>query len=106
MHAKADTEDTHHIEEVLARQHIAADADKFLLQKLKKNMAGDNIDNVITGGIVFHGSKRGGNKKEDGFHTKAKKKGYVTGSHGSASAKKKADIRKKRAARPSQRRSK
>ena len=69
-------------------------------------MAGDNIDNVITGGIVFHGSKRGGNKKNDGFHTKAKKKGYVTGSHGSASAKKKADIRKKRAARPSQRRSK
>ena len=68
-------------------------------------MAGDNIDNVITGGIVFHGSKRGGNKN-DGFHTKAKKKGYVTGSHGSASAKKKADIRKKRAARPSQRRSK
>ena len=57
-------------------------------------MAGDNIDNVITGGIVFHGSKRGGNKKDDGFHTKAKKKGYVTGSHGSASAKKKADIRR------------
>lgn len=69
-------------------------------------MAGDNIDEVITGGIVFHGNKGGSKKDNDGFHTKAKKKGYVTGSHGSASAKKKADIRKKRAARPSQRRSK
>ena len=60
--------------------------------------SGDDIEEVILNGITF----RGGPKKErtpsDGkVRSKAKKKQYVTGAHGSGSAKKKADIRKARA---------
>lgn len=58
----------------------------------------DDIESVILNGITF----RGGSKKESAPSTgkvrsKAKKKQYVTGAHGSGSAKKKADIRKARA---------
>lgn len=58
----------------------------------------DDIESVILTGITF----RGGPKKESAPSTgkvrsKAKKKQYVTGAHGSGSAKKKADIRKARA---------
>ena len=62
--------------------------------------AGDDINDVILNGITF----RGGPKKErpangsEKVHSKAKKQ-YVTGAHGSGSAKKKADIRKGRASR-------
>ncbi|MBQ8050739.1 MAG: hypothetical protein IJ197_04095 [Bacteroidaceae bacterium] len=64
-------------------------ADKF---------AGDDIDEVILSGITF----KGGPKREKAdtgnkVRTKAQKKKYVTGAHGSGSAKKKADIRKARA---------
>ena len=52
---------------------------------------GDDIDAVIQGGITF----RKGAKSEG--KTKAKKKQYMTGAHGSGSAKMKADIRRKRA---------
>ena len=58
--------------------------------------AGDDIDDVILNGITF----RGGPKKErpangsEKVRSKAKKKQYVTGAHGSGSAQKKADIRK------------
>ena len=59
---------------------------------------GDDIDQVITGGIVFKG---GGSKKkgpqEEKVKTKAKKKAYITGAHGSGAAKMKADIRRRRA---------
>lgn len=55
------------------------------------------IDKAITEGIVFKGGKSPNGKKEDGVKTKAKKKSYITGLHGSGSAKMKADIRKKRA---------
>ena len=61
---------------------------------------GDDIDAVIMGGgITF----RGGPKKEknpreaEKVKTKAKKKAYITGQHHSASAKMKAEIRRKRA---------
>lgn len=59
---------------------------------------GDDIDQVITGGIVF----RGGGKKtavnsEGKIKTKAKKKAYITGAHGSGAAGMKAEIRRKRA---------
>ncbi len=59
---------------------------------------GDDISLVILNGITF----RGGPKKEKTaaptkVKTKAKKKQYITGSHGSGSAKMKADIRRKRA---------
>ena len=62
--------------------------------------AGDDIDDVILNGITF----RGGPKKErpangsEKVRSKPQKK-YVTGAHGSGSAKKKADIRKARATR-------
>lgn len=62
------------------------------------NFGGDNIDEVIIGGgIVFRGAGKklpSGNPK---VKTKAKKKAYITGAHGSGAAKMKADIRRKRA---------
>lgn len=59
---------------------------------------GDDIDAVIQGGITFRGGPKNG--KQEGttkVKTKAKKKQYITGAHGSGSAKMKADIRRKRA---------
>ncbi|MBQ0050411.1 MAG: hypothetical protein KBT12_09310 [Bacteroidales bacterium] len=62
------------------------------------NFAGDDIDAVIMGGITFKGGPKGGPRKEEAkVKTKAKKKQYITGAHGSGSAKKKAEIRQKRA---------
>ena len=59
---------------------------------------GDDIDSVITEGIVFRGSGDSTNGSAAGkVKTKARKKGYTTGAHGSGSAKKKADIRRQRA---------
>lgn len=64
----------------------------------KKRYGGDDIDAVILGGITFKGGAKSGPKKEEPkVKTKAKKKQYITGAHGSASAKKKADIRRQRA---------
>lgn len=58
----------------------------------------DDIDKVIEQGITFRGGpKRERTEATDKVKTKAKKKQYITGAHGSASAKKKADIRQKRA---------
>lgn len=58
---------------------------------------GDDIDKVITGGIVFRGGSKKEHPTENKVKTKAKKKSYITGSHGSGSAKMKAEIRRKRA---------
>lgn len=55
------------------------------------------IDKAMTEGIVFKGGKSPSDKKEDKVKTKAKRKSYITGLHGSGSAKMKADFRKKRA---------
>ena len=62
------------------------------------NFGGDDIDKVITGGIVFSGGakKTSGNSNAK-VKTKAKKKAYITGAHGSGSAKMKAEIRRRRA---------
>ena len=58
---------------------------------------GDDIDQVILGGITFKGAAKGTRREETGkVKTKAKKKAYITGAHGSAAAKKKADIRRAR----------
>ncbi len=54
------------------------------------------IEQTIQKGIVFHKCRQ----EEDGdgkVRTKARKKAYRTGAHGSASALKKANIRKHRA---------
>ena len=55
-----------------------------------------DIEKILTQGVVF---KKGSTSspKEDKVKTKAKKKTYITGLHGSGAAKMKADIRKKRA---------
>lgn len=62
------------------------------------HFGGDNIDEVITGGgIVFRGASKKAPSGTPKVKTKAKKKAYITGAHGSGSAKMKADIRRKRA---------
>lgn len=55
-----------------------------------------NIEDAIIKGIVFKG-KKDKPKEENKVKTKAKKKSYITGAHGSDSAKMKAEIRRKRA---------
>ncbi|MBQ8520514.1 MAG: hypothetical protein IJ456_03890 [Bacteroides sp.] len=56
-----------------------------------------DIEKIMTQGVVFKKGSSSGAPKEDKVKTKAKKKTYITGLHGSGSAKMKADIRKKRA---------
>ncbi|MBR6978782.1 MAG: hypothetical protein IKH88_03015 [Prevotella sp.] len=59
---------------------------------------GDDIDAIIQGGIVWgRGSREPDDSKRDKVKTKAKKKGYVTGAHGSGSARQKAKYREQRA---------
>ncbi len=57
----------------------------------------DNIDDIIAGGgIVFRPASK--EKDDDGkVKTKAKKKKYITGAHGSGSARQKAKYREQRA---------
>lgn len=55
------------------------------------------IEKAMTEGIVFKPGKDFSKKKEDKVKTKAKKKSYITGLHGSGSAKMKEEFRKKRA---------
>ena len=65
---------------------------------MSNTFGGDDIDSVILGGITFKGASKGSKRDDSGkVKTKAKKKNYVTGAHGSASSKKKADIRRARA---------
>ena len=63
----------------------------------------DDFENILVNGISFKGSS--GAPKEDGnkVKTKAKKKKYITGAHGSGSARQKAKYREQRANRKSQR---
>jgi hypothetical protein len=58
----------------------------------------DDFQNILENGINFG---RGGDKpKDDGkVKTKAKKKQYITGAHGSGSARQKAKYREQRAKR-------
>lgn len=55
-----------------------------------------DISDIIEHGIVFDGAPKGDNKT-DKVKTKAKKKKYITGAHGSGSAKQKAKYRQQRA---------
>ena len=50
-----------------------------------------DIEKAITDGIVFKGGKSSGRKNEEKVKTKAKKKSYITGLHGSGSAKMKSE---------------
>ncbi|WP_018109916.1 hypothetical protein [Bacteroides propionicifaciens] len=67
-----------------------------------------DIHEVMMGGLVFKGARepRPEDDKKVKVKTKAKKATYITGQHGSASSKMKAEIRRKKAARKSQRTSK
>lgn len=56
----------------------------------------EEISMAITQGITFRGSKLKAPAVAK-VKTKAKKKSYITGQHGSGSAKKKAEIRQRRA---------
>lgn len=57
----------------------------------------DEIDEIMFGGgLVFKGSKKQDSDK-DKVKTKAKKKKYITGAHGSGSARQKAKYREQRA---------
>ena len=58
---------------------------------------------ILENGISFKGSS-GPKKTDDKVKTKAKKKKYVTGAHGSGSARQKAKYREQRANRKSQKR--
>ena len=62
-----------------------------------------DIEKIMTEGVVF--KKAAGPKpKEDKVKTKAKKKTYITGLHGSGAAKHKEEIRQRRKNRPTQKR--
>lgn len=56
----------------------------------------DNFDDILESGIVFRKAPKG-DPKTDKVKTKAKKKKYITGAHGSGSAKQKAKYREQRA---------
>ena len=55
-----------------------------------------DFQSILENGISF--GRGGSKKKEEGkVKTKAKKKGYITGAHGSGSARQKAKYREQRA---------
>ena len=54
-----------------------------------------DIDQIIEGGMTFRPSRQ--SKDNDKVKTKAKKKKYITGAHGSGSARQKAKYREQRA---------
>ena len=62
-----------------------------------------DIDEIISGGgMVFKKTLSGGDQDNGKVKTKAKKKQYITGAHGSGSAKQKAKYRQQRANRKTQ----
>ena len=64
----------------------------------ENKFGGDDIDAVLTDGIVFRGGAKDKAKDDTNkVKTKAKKKAYITGAHGSGSAKQKAKYRQQRA---------
>lgn len=62
-----------------------------------RHVGNDELTQAMMGGITFKGARLKDKPKDDKVKTKAKKKSYITGTHGSASAKHKADIRQRRA---------
>lgn len=62
----------------------------------------DDFEELLVNGISFKMAS-GQKKDDDKVRTKAKKKKYVTGAHGSGSARQKAKYREQRANRKSQR---
>lgn len=73
--------------------------DKQLEKPIKIDMSkGDDIDAIIANGISWGRGGASNRKDDDGkVKTKAKKKKYITGAHGSGSARQKAKYREQRA---------
>ena len=63
----------------------------------------DDFDKILEGGLTFKGAPKV-EAQTDKVKTKAKKKQYITGAHGSGSARQKAKYRQQRANRKSQKR--
>ena len=63
---------------------------------MQRHVSDDEITTAMTTGITFKGAKLL-KPQEEKVKTKAKKKKYITGLHGSGAAKKKAEIRQRRA---------
>ena len=70
---------------------------KTEMTSIQRHVSDDEMQKAIQGGITFKGAKLKGPAKEEKVKTKAKKKTYITGTHGSASARHKAEIRQRRA---------
>ncbi len=64
---------------------------------LERNVSDEEMTQAMMGGITFKKAKLKTGPKEEKVKTKAKKKTYITGTHGSASARHKAEIRQRRA---------
>lgn len=62
-----------------------------------RHVSDEEMTMAIMGGITFKKTKLRDKPTETKVKTKAKKKTYITGTHGSASAKHKAEIRQRRA---------
>lgn len=52
----------------------------------------DDFDQILESGIVFKGAPKGGPKDDGKVKTKAKKKKYITGAHGSGSARQESQV--------------
>ena len=63
----------------------------------------DDFENILVNGISFKGSSGAPKEDDNKVKTKAKKKKYITGAHGSGSARQKAKYREQRSNRKSQR---
>lgn len=63
----------------------------------------DDFENILVNGISFKGSSGAPKEDDNKVKTKAKKKKYITGAHGSGSARQKAKYHEQRANRKSQR---
>ena len=63
----------------------------------------DDFENILVNGISFKGSSGAPKEDDNKVKTKAKKKKYITGAHGSGSARQKAKYREQRANPKSQR---
>lgn len=58
----------------------------------------EELEKAMMGGITFKGAKNETSPSDSAkVKTKAKKKTYISGAHGSGASKKRAEIRKKRA---------
>lgn len=64
---------------------------------INRKASDDEITQAMMSGITFKRAKSKKDPVENKVKTKAKKKTYITGLHGSGSAKKKAEIRQRRA---------